>query len=166
MPHNPLRRALAIAVISTAVPVIAVAIAAVGTGSVGPLAPPGPLSARLAASRTSAHRQLVIKITVTGFGHVLATPRTLPLYTFGPEQADHRIHCVASCATTWPPLLVAGTVRVPAQIAGVTGTFGTIRRPNRTIQVTRNKLPLYTFAFDAPGQVTGNGVGGFVVVRG
>jgi predicted lipoprotein with Yx(FWY)xxD motif len=165
MPHNALRRAIAVAAIAVAVPVAALAITAVGTDGVGSLASPGARFAQLTAARTTVRHPLVITITVRPFGRVLATPRKLPLYTFGPEHRDHRVHCVGSCATTWPPLLVARTVKVPRHIAGITGTFGTIRRPNKTIQLTRNALPLYAFAFDTPGQATGNGVGGFVVVR-
>jgi predicted lipoprotein with Yx(FWY)xxD motif len=167
MSPTPLRRALAIAAIAVAVPLTASAITAAGTGGVGPVASLPGVPAQLLAVRSAAHRPLVIKISVSGMmGRVLATPHKLPLYTFTPERRDHRIHCVGSCATTWPPLVVARTVTVPRHIAGITGTFGTIRRPNHSLQLTLNKLPLYTFAFDRPGQVIGNGVSGFVVVRG
>jgi predicted lipoprotein with Yx(FWY)xxD motif len=166
MPRTALRRTTAVVMIAVAVPVAALGITALGTGGAGSHAAPTAVHAKLTAVRTPARHPLVITITVSLFGRVLATPRRLPLYTFGPERTDHRIHCLRSCAATWPPLLVAQTVKVPRHIAGISGTFGTIRRPNTTIQLTRNKLPLYTFAFDAPRQVTGNGVGGFAVVRG
>jgi predicted lipoprotein with Yx(FWY)xxD motif len=163
MPRTALRRTIAIAAIAVAVPLTASAITVAGTGG-GPVAALPAVPAQLIAA--TVHRPLVITITVSGFGHVLATPHRLPLYTFNAEHKDHRIHCVGSCAMTWPPLLVAHTVKVPRHIAGITGTFGTIRRPNHSLQLTLNKLPLYRFAFDSPGQVTGNGVAGFVVVRG
>jgi predicted lipoprotein with Yx(FWY)xxD motif len=166
MPHTALRRTTAVVTIAVAVPVAALGITALGTGGVGSLAAPAALRAELTAMRAPARHPLVIAITVTPFGRVLATLLKLPLYNFGRERSDHRIHCVGSCAATWPPLRVAHTVKVPRHIAGISGIFGTIRRPNKTIQLTRNKVPLYTFAFDAPGQVTGNGVGGFAVVRG
>ena len=166
MSPTALRRALAIAAIAVAVPLTASAIAAAGTGGVGPVTSLPSVPAQLIAVRSTAHRPLVIKISVSGVGTVLATPHRLPLYTFTPEHRDHRVHCVGSCATTWPPLVVARTVKVPRHIAGINGTFGTIRRPNRSIQLTLNKLPLYRFAFDSPGQVNGDGVAGFVVVRG
>jgi predicted lipoprotein with Yx(FWY)xxD motif len=166
MAPTALRRALAIAAIAAAVPLTASAITAAGTGGVGPVTSLPSVPARLIAVRPAAHRPLVIKITVSGVGRILATPHKLPLYTFTPERKDHRVHCVGSCAATWPPLVVSRSVRVPRHIAGITGTFGTIKRPNRSLQVTLNKLPLYTFAFDSPGQVNGNGVSGFVVVRG
>jgi predicted lipoprotein with Yx(FWY)xxD motif len=167
MSPTALRRALAIAAIVVAVPLTASAIAAAGTGGVGPVAPFSSVPAQLIAVRSTTRHPLVIKIPVSGImGRILATPHKLPLYTFTPERRDHRIHCVGSCSSTWPPLVVARSVKVPRHIAGITGTFGTIKRPNHSLQLTLNKLPLYRFAFDSPGQVTGNGVAGFVVVRG
>jgi len=166
MHSTPVRRAIAIAALAVAAPLTASAIAAAGTGGIGPVASLPSVPAQLLAMHSTAHHALVIKITVSGVGRVLATPHRLALYTFTPERRDHRIHCVGSCAATWPPLVVARTVKVPRHIAGITGTFGTIKRPNHSLQLTLNKLPLYRFAFDSPGQVTGNGVAGFVVVRG
>lgn len=166
MPLTALRRGIAIAALAVAVPLTASAITAAGTGGVGAVASLPSVPAQLLAVRPATRHPLVIKITVSGVGRVLATPHKRPLYTFASERKDHRIQCVGSCATTWPPLLVARTVKVPRHIAGITGTFGTIKRPNRSLQLTLNKLPLYTFAFDSPGQVNGNGVGGFAVVRG
>ena len=41
------------------------------------------------------------------------------------------------------------------------GAMGMITRPGGTRQVTINGYPVYTYAGDsAPGQVTGNGIGG------
>jgi predicted lipoprotein with Yx(FWY)xxD motif len=43
--------------------------------------------------------------------------------------------------------------------AGVTGTLGTITRPDGTTQATHDGYPLYTYAGDtAPGQAKGNGL--------
>jgi predicted lipoprotein with Yx(FWY)xxD motif len=42
---------------------------------------------------------------------------------------------------------------------------GTITRPDGSVEVTYNDMPLYTWQGDsAPGQATGQGVGGFVAV--
>ena len=160
MSRNSVRRLVGLATIAIVAPLTAAAVAAVGTGSLGPV------SAMAAPARTMAVRPLVIRISAPGFGHVLATRGRLPLYTFGPERKDHRIHCVGSCATAWPPVIVPAGTRVPVHIKGLAGTFGTIARTTHARQLTHNRLPLYTFAFDSPGQVTGNGTAGFSVVHG
>jgi len=139
MRQHALRRAVGFTV---GIPLAAGLIAIAGAASLGTPSSPAPLFAQMTATHTTAHRPLVIKITVANFGRVLATPSRLPLYTSTREMKDHKIHCVGSCATIWPPLDVARGVKVPRRIAGITGTFGTIKRPNRTIQLTRNKLPL------------------------
>ena len=47
----------------------------------------------------------------------------------------------------------------PVTAAGVTGTFGTIKRSDGSAQATFDGHPLYTFAGDtAPGQNKGNGL--------
>ena len=41
------------------------------------------------------------------------------------------------------------------------GSFGTIKRPEGTLQVSFDGMPLYTFAGDSrPGQANGQGIGG------
>jgi predicted lipoprotein with Yx(FWY)xxD motif len=49
---------------------------------------------------------------------------------------------------------------------GVTGKLGTLTRPDGTTQVTYNGRPLYGWQNDAkPGDVTGQGIGGFTVAK-
>ncbi|HEY2128269.1 MAG TPA: hypothetical protein VGH77_13895 [Streptosporangiaceae bacterium] len=61
--------------------------------------------------------------------------------------------CNGTCATNWPP------VKGPVTAAGVTGTFGTIKRSDGSAQATFEGHPLYTFVGDtAPGQAKGNGL--------
>ncbi len=50
------------------------------------------------------------------------------------------------------------TAKAPTGSADVTGMLGTVKRPDGTGQVTLDGAPLYTFAEDSPGQVTGDGV--------
>jgi predicted lipoprotein with Yx(FWY)xxD motif len=97
------------------------------------------------------------------FGPILATPKHKALYFWMVEKRDHKIHCTGSCAKAWPPLIVK---RAPSRhIAGIKGTFGTIRRPDGRLQVTWNRLPVYTYAHEGPEQVLCNNVGGWFVVR-
>jgi len=78
-----------------------------------------------------------------------ATGRTL--YWFAPDTATTS-KCTGSCAAYWPPVLGK-----PVAGAGVTGTIGTITRPDGTIQATYDGHPLYSYIGDsAPGQDSGN----------
>jgi predicted lipoprotein with Yx(FWY)xxD motif len=54
-------------------------------------------------------------------------------------------------------LLAAGE-RPGTAMSGVTGTLGTITRPDGTTQATYDGHPLYTYATDTVGQAKGNGL--------
>jgi predicted lipoprotein with Yx(FWY)xxD motif len=90
---------------------------------------------------------------------VLTNSRGFTLYFFAPDSATAS-KCYGSCAAYWP--VVKGPV--PAG-PGVTGTIGTIRRTDGTLQATYDGHPLYTYIGDsAPGQDHGNNLdlsGGF-----
>ena len=74
------------------------------------------------------------------------------LYSFAPDTPA-KSNCNGACAQNWPP------VKGPATASGVTGTFGTIKRADGSVQATFDGHPLYTFAGDtAPGQAKGNGL--------
>jgi predicted lipoprotein with Yx(FWY)xxD motif len=102
--------------------------------------------------------------TNANFGTVLTNAQGFALYTF-PNDANGMSNCTGACASVWPALTVpAGTT--PTAGSGVTGTVAAVLQANGTYQVTYNGSPLYTFVGDtAAGQVTGNGVGGFSVVK-
>lgn len=87
---------------------------------------------------------------------ILVTSRGLPLYIYRPDTATTSL-VTGGLARLWPPLTspaVAG--------AGVSGTVAVLHDVNGR-QVTYNGHPLYTFADDHAGQVTGQGVQDFVV---
>jgi predicted lipoprotein with Yx(FWY)xxD motif len=98
------------------------------------------------------------------FGSILTTGTGMALYTLDTDQ-NGQSTCHGACAAVWPPLDVpAGTT--PTTGPGVTGTVSTSRQADGTSQVTYNGAPLYTFVSDSsPGQVTGNDVMGFFVVK-
>ncbi len=102
--------------------------------------------------------------TSTNFGTVLVDAQGFALYTFSSDHGGIS-SCTTGCATIWPALTVPpGTT--PTAGPGVTGTVAATLQPNGTDQVTYNGSPLYTFVSDTtPGQVSGNGVGGFSVVQ-
>jgi predicted lipoprotein with Yx(FWY)xxD motif len=114
-----------------------------------------------AATRPSAP---AIRYVDDQFGPVLTTRAKQALYYWTAEN-DFRIHCKGACARLWPPLVVRPGTVVPARVAGIRGTFATIRRPDGRRQVTFNRRPVYTYVHERPTEVRCNDVGGWFVVR-
>ena len=97
--------------------------------------------------------------SISGVGTVLAAPNGFTLYHLKTE-ANGKIECTGGCASTWPPL-IASSGKVPAASSDVAGHLATIKRPDGSMQVTFDGMPLYTYAGDSgPGQANGQGVGG------
>ena len=83
---------------------------------------------------------------------VLTSSSGFTLYSFAPDTSTTS-KCNGACAQNWPP------VTGPVSAAGVSGTFGTIKRSDGSVQATFDGHPLYTFVGDtAPGQAKGNGL--------
>jgi predicted lipoprotein with Yx(FWY)xxD motif len=121
--------------------------------------------ASLAMGGEQATRAPVIKQRDARFGLILATRGHKALYYWNVEKRDYKVHCTGACARAWPPLIVRSRSAVPLRIAGIRGTFGVIRRPEGRLQVTHNRLPIYTYAHEGPNQVLCNNVDGWFVVR-
>ena len=93
-----------------------------------------------------------LKTATIGGATVLTTSKGFTLYSFAPDTST-KSNCNGTCAQNWPP------VHGSATAAGVTGTFGTIKRSDGSVQATFDGHPLYTFVGDtAPGQAKGNGL--------
>ena len=118
-----------------------------------------------AATATPAAASAPSSITVgTGtsasLGTFLTGPNGFTLYTLSSDPMNGT-SCTGSCATFWPPLIVASGGSVTGA-SGVTGTLATFSRPDGTTQVTYNGHALYYFKKDtAPGQTKGQGVVAF-----
>src|SRR5262249_54373307 len=71
------------------------------------------------------------------------------------------VKCLGSCASQWPPLVVAAGAK-PVPGPGVTASLlGTVTRPDGKLQVTYAGLPLYLFAGDKKaGGGKGQGLSG------
>ncbi len=109
-------------------------------------------------------RPAAIRYQDDAFGPILATHAKKALYTWNVEKrAGGKIRCTGACAAAWPPLLAKGAV--PKRVAGIKGTFGTIRRPDGKRQVTFKGLPVYTYAHERATQVLCDNVDGWFVVR-
>jgi predicted lipoprotein with Yx(FWY)xxD motif len=116
------------------------------------------------ASSSAAAAGVVVNMATSTLGPVLTGPNGLTLYTRTGDTATTS-SCTGQCATAWPPLTVASGAAATGG-TGVTGAFATLTRADGTVQVTYNGLPLYGWQKDAkPGDVTGQGVGGFSVAK-
>jgi predicted lipoprotein with Yx(FWY)xxD motif len=91
------------------------------------------------------------------FGKILADPRGFTLYINGNDTPDVST-CNDQCALLWPPLIAFGPSFGPP---GMTGVLDVMTRTDGKKQLTRNRLPLYTYSKDSkPGDTSGNGVDG------
>jgi predicted lipoprotein with Yx(FWY)xxD motif len=132
------------------------------------------LTAALGAAGASASRSAstatatapVKAMKASGFGTVMATLGNRALYYWTPEKRrPGTIVCTGACARAWPVLFVRKGVTVRKRYPGFKGVFGTIRRPDGRRQLTYNRLPLYTYAHEAPRQVLCDDVDGWFVIR-
>jgi len=116
------------------------------------------------APSSSASTGVVVESAMTSLGAVLVGPNGHTLYTHGGDTATSSA-CTGGCATAWPPLTVTAGATATAG-KGVTGKLGTLARPDGTTQVTYDGMPLYGWQNDTkPGDVTGQGVGGFMIAK-
>lgn len=96
---------------------------------------------------------------VPNLGAVIANDQGLTLYHLKTET-NGKIACTGSCASVWPPLL-APSSGTPTGGSGVSGDLGTVTRPDGSVQVTYNGMPLYQYSGDsAAGQANGQGIEG------
>jgi predicted lipoprotein with Yx(FWY)xxD motif len=87
---------------------------------------------------------------VGGAGTVLVDSGGMALYAPDQEKGG-KILCTGGCTSIWKPLTIAsGKPTGP-------GRLGVVKRPDGMRQVTADGRPLYTFAQDSAGKVTGNG---------
>ncbi len=93
-------------------------------------------------------------------GPYMVGPEGMTLYVFTRDSLDTSV-CTERCLENWPALTVESADALTTDPA-IPGEFGTItREDDGTTQVTYNGWPLYYWAHDeAPGDMTGEGVGG------
>jgi predicted lipoprotein with Yx(FWY)xxD motif len=143
---NPLRMLLALLAVAAAAAVLA-ACSSSATSSSSSSSGGGSSSGSPAAAAAGG-----LKTATIGGATVLTNASGFTLYSFAPDTPTTS-NCNGTCAQAWPP------VKGPATASGVTGTFGTIKRSDGSVQATFDGHPLYTFAGDtAAGQNKGNGL--------
>jgi predicted lipoprotein with Yx(FWY)xxD motif len=91
---------------------------------------------------------------VGGAGTVLVDSSGQALYASDQEAAAGKVLCTGACNSFWMPVTASGKV---TGSSSVNGKLGTVKRPDGTMQVTYNGMPLYSFTQDQAGQVTGDG---------
>jgi predicted lipoprotein with Yx(FWY)xxD motif len=97
---------------------------------------------------------------VSALGKILVSASGRTLYHNAFEKKNI-IKCTGSCASEWPPLVIAAGAK-PVAGAGVTASLlGTLKRSDGKIQVTYSGKPLYRYSGDKKaGDVKGQGGGG------
>ncbi|SDW72676.1 Predicted lipoprotein with conserved Yx(FWY)xxD motif [Arthrobacter sp. cf158] len=118
-----------------------------------------PSSASATASSTAAASGADMMIAPSSAGQIVVDSEGMSLYFFTKDVKDSGTSaCTEACLAAWP--IFTTTSEAPT-VEGVTGTVGTIASPDGKKHVTLNGMPLYYYAKDkAPGDVTGQGVGG------
>jgi predicted lipoprotein with Yx(FWY)xxD motif len=137
-----------------------VALAALAAGAASSLGGVVGLSAAQAAGHSA---PMVKAANRSSFGVILVTSKGAALYRYSQDHPNTPT-CTGACAAAWPPLLLPTGVTTAKGGSGVSG-LGTVKLQSGRLQVTYHKMPLYTFASDSGTGVTGNGVGGFFVVK-
>jgi predicted lipoprotein with Yx(FWY)xxD motif len=137
---------------------IGVAVLATAGGITAATASTSPASGAPAPSHSAAATTVRTAQVVVGgkMETILTTATGQPLYYYQPDTAA-KSFVTGSLAALWPPL----TSAVPTG-TGLSGHLTVLNDVNGQ-QVTYNGHPLYTFADDHAGQVTGQGVQDFFV---
>jgi predicted lipoprotein with Yx(FWY)xxD motif len=105
------------------------------------------------ASSSGAGGATVSVKRVGDLGDTLVSNDGMTLYTADVESSG-KISCTGACTSFWKPLEPGKAA--PRGNAN-TGRLAVIKRPDGTMQVTSNGLPLYTFVQDGPGDAKGEG---------
>ena len=100
-----------------------------------------------------------LKVADSKSGQIVVDGKGMSVYYYTKDVKDSGTSaCTGGCLDAWPPVLA--TADTPT-VDGVTGTVGTIATPDGKKQLTINGMPVYYYAKDlAPGDITGQGVGG------
>jgi predicted lipoprotein with Yx(FWY)xxD motif len=104
-----------------------------------------------------------VDVATTSLGAVLVDNNGRTLYLDSKDTQNQPSTCDGTCATTWLPDLATLT---PTTGLGLDATLLTeLKRTDGSEQLAYNGWPLYRFAKDTkPGDVLGEGVGGFSAV--
>jgi predicted lipoprotein with Yx(FWY)xxD motif len=141
---------------------VVIAVVVIGGGYLIFHKSPKPASTPASSSSASApavNNAIVLTKSNSSLGQYLTDPSGKALYTYGGDSSGVS-NCTGSCLAAWPAYQDKGST------SGLPTGFSTITRTdNGQVQYTYMGLPLYYFASDSQGQVTGNGVDNFQVAK-
>ena len=93
------------------------------------------------------------------YGYYLTTPSNQTLYIYGPDGFN-KSNCTGACLSLWPAYIDTTSAK------GLPVDIGVLKRTdNNSLQYSYKGRPLYTYISDKPGQINGNGVGGFTIAK-
>lgn len=122
--------------------VAALALAACGGGSGSNATAASSSAAKLVSVKKLSGRSVL----VSSGGRAIYTPS---------QENSGKIKCTGGCAAVWVPVK-AGSAKARKD-SGI-GHLGTVARPGGKKQLSYRGHPLYTFAHERPGKVTGDGL--------
>ena len=143
----------------------AVSLGACGTSNtIAGVPSPAPAAAPAAAPASAAPAGPALTASPTAaLGTVVVDGTGYTLYRFDKDKPKpSKSNCNGSCATQWPPVLVASADEAKAvKLDGVdAGAVGTVKRADGKLQLTIGGWPVYRYSGDkAAGDTTGQGVG-------
>ncbi|MBI3557468.1 MAG: hypothetical protein HY074_14480 [Deltaproteobacteria bacterium] len=102
---------------------------------------------------------VTVKTSTGTMGEYLADANGMSLYMFDLDNPG-KSNCLGQCAKVWPPLTVSGSQSTfTAGGTANSSMLSPITRDDGILQLTYNKLPLYTYAGDkAAGDTNGQGI--------
>jgi predicted lipoprotein with Yx(FWY)xxD motif len=143
----------------------AVSLGACGTSStIAGVPSPAPVAAPAAAPAPAAPAGPALTASPNdALGTVVVDGTGYTLYRFDKDKPKpSKSNCNGSCATQWPPVLVASADEAKAvKLDGVdAGAVNTVKRTDGKLQLTIGGWPVYRYSGDkAAGDTTGQGVG-------
>jgi predicted lipoprotein with Yx(FWY)xxD motif len=140
-----------LSLLSAAVVLPIVALAAAGCGSSG--------GTSTTTAKAAGGSSATVSVANTGLGKILVDSKGRTLYLWEKDSGS-KSACSGGCAAAWPPLRASSK---PTAAGGAKASLlGTIPRSDGKPQVTYDGHPLYGFQGDSkPGDTTGQGSNGF-----
>jgi len=90
----------------------------------------------------------LIELQVEDYGGYVADPSSKTLYTYKPDAASNST-CYGTCASLWPPYIVASADGLTVGSDLNSSLIGTFMRTDSKLIVTYNKWPLYYYSGDS-----------------